>query len=110
MEIFRFVFIVKINYLIVYFCFLVNDGIVIKLVIEFDERFKENVGLIFNFDIDYVRRNFKFSVDFLKENLVIEVIVFFVISIDNKCSLLCVVEYFIKFGKIVELCYNMFIE
>lgn len=110
MEIFYVVFIVEISYLIVYFCCLVNDGIVIKLVIEFDEWFKENVGLIFNIDIDYVRKNFKLSVDFLKKNFVIEVIVFFVISIDNKCSLFCVVEYFMKFGKMVELFYNVLIE
>lgn len=110
MEIFRSVSIVKTNYLTVYPCSLANDGTAIKPAIEFDERLKENVGLTFNLDIDYVRRNPKPSADFLKENLVTEAIVSSVTSIDNKCSLPCTVEYSTKSGKTAESCHNMFIE
>ena len=110
MEIFRSVSIVKTNYLTVYPCSLANDGTAIKPAIEFDERLKENVGLTFNLDIDYVRRNPKPSADFLKENLVTEAIVSSVTNIDNKCSLPCAVEYSTKSGKTAESCHNMFIE
>ena len=98
------------NYLTVYPCSLANDGTAIKPAIEFDERLKENVGLTFNLDIDYLRRNPKPSPDFLKENLVTEAIVSSVTSIDNKCSLPCAVEYSTKSAKTAESCHNMFIE
>ena len=110
MQIFRCVSIIKTNYLTVYPCSLANDGTAIKPAIEFDERLKGNVGLTFNLDIDYVRRNPKPSPDFLKENLVTEAIVSSVTSIDNKCSLPCAVEYSTKSGKTAESCHNMFIE
>lgn len=42
-----------------------------------------------------------FDIDFLKENFIIEIIVFFLISFDNKCRLLCVIEYYLKEGKMV---------
>ena len=110
MQIFRCVSIIKTNYLTVYPCSLANDGTAIKPAIEFDERLKENVGLTFNLDIDYVRRNPNPSPDFLKENLVTEAIVSSVTSIDNKCSLPCAVEYSTKSGKTAQSCHNMFIE
>ena len=99
MQIYRCVSIIKRNYLTVYPCSPANDGTAIKPAIEFDERLKENVGLTFNFDIDYVRRNPKPSPDFLKENLVTEAIVSSITSIDNKCSLPCAVEYSTKSEK-----------
>lgn len=98
------------DYLTVYPCCLANNGTAIKLAIEFDERLKENVGLKFNLDIDYIRRNPKPSADFLKENLVTEAIVSFLTSIDNKCSLPCAIEYSTKSGKTTEACHNMLIE
>ena len=107
---FRSVLIVKTNYLTVYPCSLANDGTAIKPAIEFDERLKENIGLTFNLDIDYVRRNPKPSADFLKENLVSKAIVSSVTCIDSKCSLPCAVDYSTKSGKTAESCHSMFIE
>jgi len=57
MQAFHAVSIVETSYLTVYPCCLANDGTAIKPAIEFDEQLKENVGLKFNLDIDYVRRN-----------------------------------------------------
>lgn len=54
MQAFHAVSIVDTSYLTVYPCCLANDGTAIKLAIEFDERLKENVGLKFNLDIDYI--------------------------------------------------------
>ena len=72
------------NQLVVYPCCLANDGTTLKPAIEFDERLKENVGLTFNLDIDYIRKNPKPNTEFLKENLVTEAIVSSVISLDNR--------------------------
>ena len=110
METFHAVSIVETSYLTVYPCCLANDGTAIKPAIEFDERLKENVGLTFNIDIDYVRKNPKPSADFLKKNLVTEAIVSSVTSIDNKCSLPCAVEYSTKSGKTAESFHNVLIK
>ena len=110
MQAFHAVSIVDTSYLTVYPCCLANDGTAIKLAIEFHERLKENVGLKFNLDIDYIRKNPKPSADFLKENLVTEAIVSSLTSIDNKCSLPCAIEYSTKSGKTTEACHNMLIE
>ncbi len=102
--------VVETDQVVVYPCCLANDGTALKPAIEFDERLKENVGLTFNLDIDYIRKNSKPDTKFLKENLVTEAIVSSVTSLDNKCSLPCAVEYSAKSGKTAESCHNMFIE
>ena len=110
MQKFRASTVIEMNQLVVYPCCLANDGTALKPAIEFDERLKENVGLTFNLDIDYIRKNPKPNTEFLKENLVTEAIVSSVTSLDNKCSLPCAVEYSAKSGKTAESCHSMFVE
>lgn len=75
------------------FCVLVNDGTVLKLVIEFDFRLKENIGLKIFVDIYYVKENLSSFSDYFKDNIVIEVIVLFLIFFDNFCFFFVVVDY-----------------
>lgn len=82
-----------------------------KTSAEFDERLKEHVGLTFNLDIDYIKKNPKPNTDFLKENLITQAIVLAsVTSLDNKCSMPCAVEYSAKSGKTAKSCQDMFKE
>lgn len=49
--------IVKTQLCEIYPCVLANDGTALKPAIEFDSRLKENVGLTFNIELSYVKRN-----------------------------------------------------
>ena len=80
---------VKKEKLIVYPCCMANDGTALKPVIEFDERLKENVGLTFNIDIDFVKKNPTPDTDLLKDSLITEAVLSSVTSLDNTCSLPC---------------------
>ena len=84
MQKFRASTVIEMNQLVVYPCCLANDGTALKPAIEFDERLKEIVGLTFNLDIDYIRKNPKPNTEFLKENLVTAAIVSSVTSLDNR--------------------------
>ena len=68
MQKFRASTVIEMNQLVVYPCCVANDGTALKPAIEFDERLKENVGLTFNLDIDYIRKNPKPNTEFLKKN------------------------------------------
>lgn len=68
-------------------CALANDGTALKPAIEFDSRLKENVGLKFEVDLDYIKKNPKPSPEHLKENIIAEAIVSSLTSLDNFCSL-----------------------
>lgn len=87
-----------------------NDGTALKPAIEFDERLKENVGLTFNVDIDFVKKNPTPDTDFLKDSLITEAIVSSVTSLDNTCSLPCAIEYSKNSGKTADSCHDMFVE
>ena len=80
-------------------CALANDGTALKPAIEFDAHIKENVGLIFPVNLDYVKKNPTPSPDCLKENIVTEAIVSSLTSLDNFCSLPVAVDYTTKSGK-----------
>ena len=60
---------------LVYPCSLAHSGTYLKPAIEFDARL-ENVGLKFNIDLDFVRDNPTPSSAYLKENVIIEAIVY----------------------------------
>ena len=49
--------IVKTDLILVYPCALANDGTSLKPEIEYDQFFKENVGLSFKVDLNYINSN-----------------------------------------------------
>ena len=61
--------------------------------IQFDERMKQNIGLEFSVDLDYVNDNPFLSKETLQKSLVREVLVTSVRTIDNKFSLPVAVQY-----------------
>ena len=96
------------NKFVVYPCALANDGTSLKPSIEFDERLKTNVGLLFNVDFDYITENPVPDPHFLDENIVTEALVSSITSLDNEVSLPCAVEYSAKKGKTGEAMFEMF--
>lgn len=76
-------------------CVFVNDGTFLKLAIEFDSYFKENVGLKFKVDFIYIKEYIDSFVEDLCNNIIIEVIVLSLIILDKKVSLFRVVDYVI---------------
>ena len=82
-----------------YPCSVANDGNSLKHSIEFDERLKENVGLLFNIDLTYVNENKRPSREMLEEQIVTVALVTSSTTLDNKVSLHCAVEYLAKKGK-----------
>lgn len=76
-----------------------NDGMEFKPAIEFDPRQKTNIGLPVTADIAYVKGNPHPSAEFLKTNIVSEVLVSSVTTLDNSTSLPCAVNYVSKSGK-----------
>lgn len=91
-------------------CALANDGTALKPTIEFDARIKENVGLKFPVDLDYIKKNPKPSPEHLKENIVTEAIVSSLTSLDNFCSLPVAVDYATQSGKTGQTMSNLFEE
>lgn len=76
-----------------------NEGTALKPGIEFDPREKKNVGLTVRTDIPFVRQNPHPTPEFLKTNIVTEVLVSSVTTLDNSTSLPCAVNYVSKAGK-----------
>ncbi|KAL9966337.1 hypothetical protein ACROYT_G024391 [Oculina patagonica] len=85
-----------------------NDGTALKPAIEFDPREKKNVGLTVKADIAYVKSNPRPSAEFLKTNIVSEVLVSSVTNLDNSTSLPCAVDYVSKGGKSGQEMRNLF--
>ena len=73
-----------------------------KPAIQFDERYKVNVGLKESVSLDFVQNNQYLSKDILQENLVCEALVSSVTSLDNKPSLPMAIYYVGKKGKTGE--------
>ena len=78
---------------------LANDGTALHPAIQFDERMKQNIGLEFSIDLDYVNDNPFLSKETLQKSMVREVVVTSVTTIDNKFSLPVAVQYVGKSGK-----------
>jgi len=76
-----------------------NDGTALKPAIEFNPREKKNVGLTVKVDISFVKCNPQPSPEFLRTNIVTEVLVSSVTTLDNSTSLPCTVDYVSKGGK-----------
>ena len=91
-------------------CALANDGTALKPGIEFDARIKENVGLKFPVDLDYIKKNPKSCPGDLKENIITEAIVSSLTSLDNFCSLPVAVDYATRSGKTGQVMSNLFEE
>ena len=91
-------------------CALANDGTGLKPAIEFDARIKENLGLKFPVDLDYIKKNPKPSPEHLKENIVTEAIVSSLTSLDNFCSLPVAVDYATQSGKTGQTMSSLFEE
>lgn len=89
-------------------CALANDGTALKPAIEFDARLKENVGLKFPVDLDYIKKNPTPSPEHLKENIITEAIVSSLTSLDNFCSLPVAVDHTRKAGKTGETMSSLF--
>ena len=89
---------------------LANDGTALKPAIEFDSRIKENVGLKFKVDLDYIKKNPKPSPEHLKENIITEAIVSSLTSLDNFCSLPVAVDYATQSGKTGQTMTTIFEE
>ena len=85
-----------------------NNGTALKPSIEFDPRQKKNIGLTIDADISFVERNPKPSPDFLNYNIVSEILVSSVTTLDNSTSLPCAVDYVNKEGKSGEEMKNLF--
>ena len=85
--------------LLVYPAAIGNDGTALKPAIQFDERAKENVGLHYTFDLEYVKNSRLMSKETLQNNLVCEALVSSITSLDNSCSLPVAVMYATKAGK-----------
>lgn len=83
-----------------------NDGIILKLSLQFDIIFKKVVGLVFgNFDINYVKvyKDLFFElISYLKDNIVIEVIVIVFINLFKILILVVGVGYYSWIGKMGE--------
>ena len=80
-------------------CAFANDGTALKPAIEFDQRLKENVGLAIKADLPYVKQNEIPSPEVLKESIITEAIVSSLTTLDNKCSLPCIIDYATQNGK-----------
>lgn len=85
-----------------------NDGTALKPGIEFDPREKKNVGLTVRADIPFVRQNPHPTPEFLKTNIVTEVLVSSVTTLDNSTSLPCAVNYVSKAEKSGEEIKSLF--
>lgn len=90
-------------------CVLANDGTALKPAIEFDARLKENVGLQFPVDMEYVRTPNP-SPEFLKENIVTEALVSSMTSLDNFCLQPVAVNYATQCGKTGQAMSSLFEE
>jgi len=71
----------------------VNDGTALKPAIEFDPREKKNVGFTVKVDLSFVKSNPQLSPEFFRTNIVTEVLVSSVTTLDNSTSLPCAVDY-----------------
>ena len=91
--------IVKTDLIVLYTCALANDDTSLKPAIEYDQFLKENVGLSFNMDLNYINSNPLPSPEQLKESIITEALVSSVTSLDNNCSSPCAVEFSTKTGK-----------
>lgn len=78
---------------------LANDGIALRPAIQFDKRMKQNIGLEFSVDLDYVKENPFLLKETLQKFLVRQALVTSVTTIDNKFSLPVAVQYVGKSGK-----------
>lgn len=76
-----------------------NDDTALKPAIEFDPREKKNVGLTVKVDIPFAKSNPQRSPKFLRANVVTEVLVSSVTTLDNSSSLPCAVDYVSKSNK-----------
>ena len=85
-----------------------NDGTGLKLAIELDPREKKNVGLTVKVDIPFVKSNPRPSPEFLRTNIVTEVLVSSVTILDNSTSLPCAVDYVSKSDKSGEEMKSLF--
>ena len=79
-----------------------NDGNQLKAAMEFDERLKRIIGLDFDVDLEYIKKNPIPSPSMLKEHLVVEVVISSLTTLDNKISVPCITEYVPKSGKTGE--------
>lgn len=92
---------IKIFKLNVIFCVFVNDGMVLEIgywvwfLVKGKYWFK-------NFSWYLICLNLLFFFKYFKDNIVIELIVVFLIFLDNFCFLCVVVDYIIYRGKIVS--------
>ena len=101
---------IKTANLLVIPCALANDGTALKPAIEFDARLKENVGLKFPVDLEYIKKNQKPSPEHLRDNIITEAIVSSLTSLDNFCSLPVAVDYSTQSGKTGQTMSSLFEE
>lgn len=89
-------------------CILSNDGNPLKPAIEFDNHLKRNVGLDVVVDYEFIKKNPSPSSEFLKNQMVTEVVVSSITTLNNKTSLPTIAEYVPKSGKTGENLCNTF--
>ena len=99
---------IKTSNLLIIPCALANDGTALKPATEFDPRIKENLGLKFPVNLDYIKNNPNPSPEYLKGNIITEAIVSSLTSLDNFCSLPVAVDYVTQSGKTGEAMASIF--
>ena len=88
-------------------CAYSTEGTALKPAIEYDPLSKANIGLNFPVSVDYVKRNTLPDRKQLEQEIIHEVVVDCITSLDNVTSLPLSIEYCTKSGKTGEDVYKI---
>ena len=87
-----------------------NGNNALKSAIEFNLYKEQNIGLNVKVNYEFLSKNPEPSLEYLKNNIITEVVVTSVTTLDNTASLSCGIEYVPKKGKLGGNTEKFFIE